>query len=148
MSDKIYICLDAQSDKSAKSLFFTWKGTQLGIKKDGDTEYQFVELKGKDGNDGQNGADGITPYFQIGEVQTLSPGLDAFIVLEGSKAYPVLNFGIPRGRDGVDGEDGRSPVKGIDYFTSQEINDIKRDVQIKVEESIETRLNALMEAEY
>lgn len=142
MSDKIYICLDAHSDKDVP-LYFTWKGTALGIKKEGDTEYEFVELKGKDGTPGKDGIDGITPYFRLGEVQTLAPSLDAFVELEGTKAYPVLNFGIPRGKDGVRGVDGKTPKKGVDYFTAQDINQIKLDVQTRVEKYIDENIGTI-----
>ena len=148
MSDKIYICLDTQADKTAKSLFFVWQGTSLGVKREGDSDYEFVDLKGDEGNDGKPGNDGITPYFQIGTVETLNSSLDAYATLEGTKAYPILNFGIPKGKDGIDGTDGKTPVKGVDYFTATEINSMKADIQENIINYIDTQLTDLMEDAY
>lgn len=44
--------------KDGKNLEFIWKGTSLGIRVEGDTEYQYIELKGRDGIDGINGING------------------------------------------------------------------------------------------
>lgn len=148
MSDKIFICLDAQADKTAKSLFFIWQGTSLGVKREGDSDYEFVNLKGEQGNDGNDGNDGITPNFQIGAVESLNSSLDAYANIEGNVASPILNLGIPKGKDGKDGADGKTPTKGVDYFTATEINSIKSDVQEKVIEYIDAQLVSLMESAY
>ena len=37
-----------------KSLEFHWNGTQLGIRKEGETTYQYVDLKGEKGDVGDN----------------------------------------------------------------------------------------------
>lgn len=49
------------------------------------------------GRDGQNG---ISPVFSVGTVETLPAGSEATVELTGTQAAPVLNFGIPKGRDG------------------------------------------------
>ena len=47
---------------------------------------------------------GATPNIQIGTVQTLEPGQDATASITGTAENPVLNMGIPKGKDGNDGE--------------------------------------------
>ena len=52
MSDKIYIIpRDVGNKGTGKSLYFMWQGTALGIKQEGDADYTFVELKGKEGQE-------------------------------------------------------------------------------------------------
>jgi len=55
---------------NGKSLEFNWNGTELGIRQEGTSNYQYVNLEGKRGDkgeqglpgkDGANGKDGITP---------------------------------------------------------------------------------------
>ena len=62
--------------------------------------------------------DGITPNLNIGTVETLEPGSDATATITGTPESPRLNLGIPRGQN------GKTPVKGIDYFTGEEIQAI------------------------
>ena len=148
MSDKIYICLDAQSNRISEPLVFMWQGTSLGVKNKGDLEYKFVDLKGMDGKNGENGKDGITPNFQIGTVESLDSSLDAYVNIEGANDSPILNIGIPRGKNGTNGTNGKTPVKGIDYFTATEINSMKTEIQEKVLEYIDSELTSLMESAY
>lgn len=71
---------------------------------------------GKAGEDGKDGKDGVTPAFSIGTVTTLSAGSSATATITGTAENPVLNLGIPKGKDGTggggeggtgaDGEDG------------------------------------------
>ena len=95
-----------------KSLDFNWNGTELGVKKEGQTSYSYVNLKGKDGKDGKNGidgtngqdgADGVTPNIQVGTVTTLEPGEKATVTKRGTKEEPIFDFGIPRGEKGENG---------------------------------------------
>ena len=45
--------------EAGKSLEFSWKGTQLGVRQEGQTNYQYVDLKGEKGETGQRGEQGI-----------------------------------------------------------------------------------------
>lgn len=61
---------------------------------------------GKDGAQGEKGdpgQTGATPNIQIGTVQTLDPGQDATASMTGTPENPLLNLGIPKGKNG-DGE--------------------------------------------
>lgn len=120
--------------------------------------------------DGKDGKDGVTPNFTIGTVTTLSAGSNATASITGTAANPVLNLGIPKGKDGtngtggggtgadgedggyyvpsvdssgnlrwtasktgmpsvqssnIKGADGKTPVRGTDYWTSSDIAEIK-----------------------
>lgn len=61
------------------------------------------------------GPTGATPNIQIGTVDTLEPVSDATATITGTPEEPRLNLGIPRGQN------GKTPVKGTDYFTEAEI---------------------------
>lgn len=54
---------------------------------------------------GEPGADGKTPKFTIGMVETLEAGSEASATITGTKEEPVLNLGIPKGEKG-DNSDG------------------------------------------
>lgn len=66
------------------------------------------------------GPPGTTPDIQIGTVETLDPGSDATATITGTPEEPRLNLGIPRGQN------GKTPVKGTDYFTEAEIQDVAK----------------------
>ena len=55
------------------------------------------------GPPGPQGPIGATPQFTIGNVVTLEPGQQATVTLRGTAENPILDFGIPRGRDGING---------------------------------------------
>lgn len=107
---------------TGKSLEFTWNGTKLGIRVEGDKNYKFVDLKGASGESphidpatnhwmvgtidtgvdasGSRGADGITPTLKIGTITTLPSGSKATATVTGTSENPILNFGIPKGDAG------------------------------------------------
>ena len=90
----------------------------LNIKKDG----AWVEVPALIGN---------TPNFTIGTVETLPSGSEATATITGDKENPVLNFGIPKGADGY------TPVKGTDYWTT----DDKTEIQSYIDSQIGGVLN-------
>lgn len=61
--------------------------------------------------DGEKGEAGITPDIQIGTVETLEPGEEVTVSIEGTPEEPILNIGIPKGEKGEDGE-GKFPTPG------------------------------------
>lgn len=75
------------------------------------------------------GGGGVTPTFSIGTVTTLEPGQKATASITGTAENPVLNMGIPRGVQGVQ---GKTPVKGVDYLTPEELAEMERTVLAKV----------------
>lgn len=60
---------------------------------------------------------GPTPSIQVGEVTTLGPEEEATVSITGTDKKPIVNFGLPRGFNGLP---GKTPQKGIDYFTDAE----------------------------
>ena len=69
---------------------------------------------GEIGPQGPKGDTGATPNIQIGTVQTLDPGQQATASMTGTPENPLLNLGIPKGKD------GESPTGGGDSETVNE----------------------------
>ena len=65
-----------------------------------------------------DGEDGHTPGFTIGQVTTLSAGSMATATITGTKENPVLNLGIPKGRDGSNGTNGEYGATFTPYVNS------------------------------
>lgn len=55
---------------------------------------------GPQGIQGEKGDTGLTPKLTIGTVETLEPEENATVTISGTVDEPIINFGIPRGRDG------------------------------------------------
>ena len=89
--------LKGQDGLNGKSIEYTWRGTELGIRQEGQLDYTYVNLKG------ETGQNAVNPNFTIGTVTTLPSGSDATVTLTGTYPNLVLNFGIPRGADGSGG---------------------------------------------
>ena len=73
---------------------------------------------GKDGAQGPKGDTGATPDIQIGTVQTLEPGQQATASMTGTAENPVLNLGIPKGKDA---ESGSSSTPRQEMSTSNTV---------------------------
>ena len=71
---------------------------------------QFGIPKGETGQNGTDGVDGSAATIQIGSVETVDSSADANVVNVGTENAAVLNFSIPRGEQGIQGEQGYSPV--------------------------------------
>ena len=90
------------------------------------TYWQLVAQKGEQGEQGIQGIQGATPNIQIGTVETLNPTEQATVTQTGTLENPIFNFGIPKGVQGERGEDGYTPVRGIDYWTAEDIATIQQ----------------------
>lgn len=67
---------------------------------------------------GDRGENGLTPNLTIGTVTTLSAGSNATATITGTTSSPVLNLGIPKGRDGSGGSTGEGiPGEAGGYYT-------------------------------
>lgn len=88
------------------SIEFTWNGTQLGVRVEGETSYQYVDLKGEKGEQGPKGEQGE----------------------QGPKGE--------QGPQGPKGDDGHTPIKGTDYWTTADQASIVADVLAAVDEAI------------
>jgi hypothetical protein len=72
------------------------------------TPEQLEALRGKDGNDGKDGA---AATVTVGTVTTLPANSQATVENVGTASAAVLNFGIPKGRDGEGGGGGGDMYK-------------------------------------
>ena len=91
------------------------------------TYWQLVAQKGEQGEQGIQGVRGVqgaTPNIQIGTVETLNPTEQATVTQTGTLENPIFNFGIPKGVQGQNGQDGYTPIKGTDYFTEEDIKSL------------------------
>jgi hypothetical protein len=70
-------------------------------------------LKGDQGPQGPAGNDGKAATVTIGTVTTGPPGSEAKVTNRGTSNAAVLDFVLPRGKDGADGTDGL-PAKPFD----------------------------------
>ena len=82
-------------------------------------------IKGEQGEKGDKGDKGETNNIKIGTVET---GEKASATLEGESPNQILNLVLPKGDKGEQGEPGIKPVKGTDYFTEEEIQEIKSNI--------------------
>lgn len=70
---------------------------------------QFGIPKGETGAAGINGVDGQAATITVGSTTTLEPDESAAVVNSGTSQNAVLNFSIPQGVQGIQGEQGISP---------------------------------------
>lgn len=102
-------------------------GHKVSIQDKNDTK-EFVVLDGVNGKDGTNGADGkngingrdgidgVTPNLTIGNVTTLSSDQEATATITGTKENPVLNLGLPKGKDGQSVSSDGVPIQTKDTY--------------------------------
>lgn len=69
--------------------------------------------RGEQGIQGIQGNDGATPTIQVGSVITTEAGTNASITNSGSSTEIILNFTIPKGDTGIQGERGEQGLQGI-----------------------------------
>ncbi len=73
----------------------------------------------------------------VGEVKTLAPGKSAWVKNTGTNKDLVLSFGIPKGDKGEKGDKGDKgdvPVKGVDYYTAQERQEVLLEFENEIRE--------------
>lgn len=71
------------------------------------------------------GLEGDVPNIIVGSVDTLKPGDDAMVAIDGDRLNCVLHFAIPRGKKGDKGDKGDKGADGItpDLSSYQKRND-------------------------
>ena len=110
--------------------------------------------KGEKGEQGIPGKDGKTPvkgvdYFTDAEITEIKDEIAQKVQVgakgeDGKSAYQIaLDEGFEgteaewlaslKGKDGTNGVDGKTPVKGVDYFTQAEIQQIEDNAAAKVD---------------
>lgn len=79
--------------------------------KDGEKSFDVMDGQGVNG-DGGTGENGFSPTISVEEIEN---GHKITITdIDGTKTIDVLN-----GTNGIDGKDGYTPVKGVDYFDGE-----------------------------
>lgn len=74
---------------------------------------------------GEKGEKGDANKLTIG---TVTKGENASATITGESPNQILNLVLPKGDTGEKGQDGDTPIKGEDYFTEAEIQQIKQDI--------------------
>lgn len=94
-----------------KNLEFTWKGTELGVRKEGDWSYSYKDLKGPKGDKGEPGTRGPQGERGVG-VTSVTPLNNNQVRLEyGDGQSAVVEIPTVAGQQGQKGEDG----KGLEF---------------------------------
>lgn len=73
--------------------------------------------QGPQGEAGQDGDDGENATITIGQTSTLAPGSQATVTNVGTATNSVLDFGIPEGLKGDQGEQGEPGINARAYVT-------------------------------
>ena len=88
------------------------------------------------GPKGEQGNVGPAPTLKIGTVTKLDPDQAPTAALTGDNGAYTLNMGIPQGVQGNPGNDGHTPVKGTDYWTDADKQDILDETKQYVDDAI------------
>ena len=77
-----------------------------------------IELENQVESGGGNGKDGFSPIVSVVKID----GGNRVVITDakGDNTFDVMD-----GVDGKDGKDGYTPVKGVDYWTDEDVEDIK-----------------------
>jgi Siphovirus ReqiPepy6 Gp37-like protein/Collagen triple helix repeat (20 copies) len=102
---------------SGKNLEFSWNGTHLGVRVEGETEYQYVNLIGPKGERGPQGIQG--PQGERGpegprgkSLEFTWNGTSLGIRIEGQTEYQFVNLKGDKGDTGPQGPEGKQGPKG------------------------------------
>ena len=125
---------DGQDGQNGLSAFEIWQHENWGERRNAtyDDFWNFLKgdkgdpgedgQDGQDGNNGKDGEDGQAAIIEIGTTQTGSAGTDAIVTNVGTPSHAILNFVIPRGRDGS--SSGGSGTGEANIINSISINGI------------------------
>lgn len=95
--------------------------------------YIWTKIKGEAGSDGANGSNGQTSYVHIrysanssgnpmtttAQADTKYIGVTSTFSSTAPTSYASYVWSLIRGADGVNGQDGYTPIKNVDYFDGQ-----------------------------
>lgn len=91
-----------------KNLEFTWNGTQLGVRQQGQTTYTYTNLKGETGNTGATGLTGATGADGK-SLEFLWSGTSLGVRVQGTSTYTYVNL---KGEKGDKGDTGATGAPG------------------------------------
>lgn len=107
------------SGEDGVGIEYQWRGTELGIKREDETSYTYVNLKGAQGEKGLQGDRGLQGV-KGNDGYTPVKGVDYF----DGKDFRYSDFTpeqleLLKGPQGERGQDGYTPIKGVDYFDGE-----------------------------
>jgi hypothetical protein len=125
--------LNGVDGKDGISATHEWNGTTLTITSASGTSS--ADLKGADGKPGENGQDGYTPqkgvdYFDGVSVTHSWDG--TVLTVTSASGTTSVDLKGADGKQGEHGADGYTPVKGVDYMTSEDLEEIAKQVDIEM----------------
>lgn len=85
---------------------------------------------------GEQGNVGSAPTLKIGTVTKLNPDQTPTASFSGGNGAYTLDLGIPQGVKGENGNDGHTPVRGVDYWTENDENEILNETKSYVDDAI------------
>ena len=128
--DKIKNLDNVGSGADGREVELQTNSTHIQWRYSGESEWRnLIELKrleGPSGEKGETGQNAVNPNFSIGTVTTLDAGSQATVSLTGTYPNLKLNFGIPRGADGVNGGGTEEvlPVEKSMWYGRLKINEV------------------------
>ena len=112
--------MESMDDGGINTVFFS-DGKSLEVR---NGKAGYTPQKGKDYFDGQPGKDGVSPVIEVNNIDggyglniKDASGTKGFFVMNGLPGEP--GYTPQKGVDYFDGEDGYTPQKGVDYFDGQ-----------------------------
>lgn len=105
-SVNIYDGQNGTDGNDGVGLEYNWDGTLLGIKREDEQNYEYVNLKGDTGNTGSAGADGFSPTASVSK-----SGSTATITITDKNGTTTAQ--VSDGTNGQDGADGYSPSASV-----------------------------------
>lgn len=81
---------------------------------------------------------GSPASIEIGTVSTLPENSFAYVKNSGNNQDAVLDFGLPRGSNGI------TPVRGVDYWTAEDQEQIVNDVAKKLDFQFTKLINSIL----
>lgn len=106
-------------------------GSEVVITNTGTSEAAVFNFTIPRGDQGLKGEEGKAATIEVGMVTTGEAGTEVKITNSGNENAATFNFTIPRGEAGLKGEkgnDGYTPIKGTDYWTDSDKQEITNEV--------------------
>ena len=104
--------LQGEQGLPGKNLEFNWNGTQLGIRQEGQSAYQYVDLKGSKGDKGDKGDTGDTGATGK-SIEFNWSGTSLGVRQEGQSSYQYVNLKGDKGDTGPQGLQGPRGLQGL-----------------------------------
>lgn len=98
--------------KDGVGIQYLWNGTELGVKREDETIYQYVNLVGPEGLEGKQGIQGI-PGLNGKSLEFHWNGTQLGVRVEGQSIYQYVNLKGDKGDQGIQGIQGEIGPQGL-----------------------------------